>query len=775
MAATEIVLMLTGALLVALGVFELAIEWRRRAPGRHRAEILLVVVVLGAFAVAPDQVRAAVGWHPALGSLLTLILAGQPYLLLRLARRCHHVPGAAAWLSIAIAIVAAVFQESVAASTGWALALSLYLLVAFAGCAWIFSDAARLASGVARTRLTLIAAGVWLSAAMAGLYAVDAVRALGPLTISMARLLGVSALGCYYAGLVGPRWLRTGWARTSISDYLVTATQPGALSAEGRDAAIVTAAGASVSTTACAVLLFDHHAGPPAGGLLTARAAHPAPWRELRMAPGVGLVGHALADGRAAAGAPHECEPDLAALASVAGAYVLVLPICGEDHAWGVLAVVQPHGSLFPAGDADVLTTLCRHYAALLDHAAREEAARELDRAALNHRLRQAQRMEALGQLAGGIAHDFGNLLVAAEAYVSSLEASPNLEPDSRESLAGVRSVVRRAADLTGHLLAFSRQQDVQVRPINLPDVISDLLPTLERVLEKRVEVSFAGCAMPLRVLADAIQLEQIALNLAVNARDAMPEGGRLTICATGVELTGGRRQGTTELAPGHYARLTVSDTGAGMDAETQARIFEPFFTTKPVGHGTGLGLSTVHEIVTQLGGVIGVESAPGCGSTFDIYLPLAVAPGERTDTEPADLPAAGGSETILVVEDHPVFRQQLVEWLARRGYTVFDSDSPPDAQMQFDLERVDLMLTDVILPGGTGTELASALQQQRPGLAVLFVSGYAFETLIEHTLLPVGAPFLQKPLSEAHLLRTIRQILDARPRVDRPSNPSRT
>jgi signal transduction histidine kinase/CheY-like chemotaxis protein len=769
-AATDVVLMLTGTLLVALSVFQLGVEWRR-GPGLHRAETLLVVVVLGAFALAPDQVRAAAGWHPALGSLLTLILLGQPYLLLRLARRCHDVPDAVTWLSMAIAIAAAVVQQSVAASADWALALSLYSIVAFACCAWIFSDAARLASGVARTRLTLIAAGVWLSAAMAGLYAVDAVRPLGPLTVSMARLLGVSALGCYYAGLVGARWLRTVWGRTSISDYLVTATQPGALSAEGRDAALVTAAGAAVSTAARAVLLFDHHAG----GLLTARAAHPAAWRELRMAPGVGLVGRALASGRAAAGAPHECEPDLAALASVAGAHVLVLPICGADHAWGVLAVVQPHGSLFPAGDADVLTTLCRHYAAMLDYAAREEAARELDRAALNHRLRRAQRMEALGQLAGGIAHDFGNLLVAAEAYVSSLEASPNLEPDSRESLAGVRSVVRRAADLTGHLLAFSRQQDVQVRPINLADVISDLLPTLERVLEKRVEVSFAGCAMPLRVLADSIQLEQIALNLAVNARDAMPEGGRLTICATGVEITSSRRHGTQELAPGHYARLTVSDTGAGMDAETQARIFEPFFTTKPIGHGTGLGLSTVHEIVTQLGGVIGVESAPGCGSTFDIYLPLAASAGEGTDAEPADLPAAGGSETILVVEDHPVFRQQLVEWLARRGYTVFDSDSPADAQMQFDLERIDLMVTDVILPGGTGTELAGALQQQRPGLAVLFVSGYAFETLIEHSLLPVGAPFLQKPLSETHLLSTIRQILDARPRVDRSSNPSRT
>jgi two-component system cell cycle sensor histidine kinase/response regulator CckA len=422
-----------------------------------------------------------------------------------------------------------------------------------------------------------------------------------------------------------------------------------------------------------------------------------------------------------------------------------------------------------------VLAALCRHYAAMLDHAAHESASRELDRTALNHRLRQAQRMEALGQLAGGIAHDFGNLLVAAEAYVSSLEASPNLEPESRESLAGVRSVVRRAADLTGHLLAFSRQQDVQVRPMNLPDVISDLLPTLGRVLEKRIEVSFAGWAMPLWVLADAIQLEQIALNLAVNARDAMPDGGRLTICVTGVEITEARRHGTTELAPGHYARLTVSDTGAGMDAQTQARIFEPFFTTKPVGHGTGLGLSTVHEIVTQLGGVIGVESAPGCGSTFDIYLPLSAPSSECTEKEPPDLRAACGSETILVVEDHPVLRQQLVEWLSRRGYTVLDSDSPADAQMQADLEAIDLIVTDVILPGGTGTELAGALQEQRPGLAALFVSGYAFETLIEHTLLPLSAPFLQKPLTETHFLRTVRQILDARPRVDRPSNPSLT
>src|SRR5262245_33911615 len=343
----------------------------------------------------------------------------------------------------------------------------------------------------------------------------------------------------------------------------------------------------------------------------------------------------------------------------------------------------------------------------------------------------------------------------------------PRFDPVFDEPIAGIRDVARRAADLTGHLLAFSRQQTVRYRAVNLRDVVEELLPMLGRVLESRIEIGFAGVNVPVQVLADPVQIEQGVLNRAVNARDAMPDGGRLTICVTAADVTEPRPVGTTTLQPGRYARLIMSDTGIGMDAATKSRIFEPFFTTKAEGHGTGLGLSTVYGIVTQLGGRVAVDTAPGGGATFDIYLPVAASAVEEPLDAGEDVP--GGAETILVVEDHPVVRRQVSDWLSSRGYAVIESQHPADAREKTTgAAALDLALTDVVMPGGTGLELMASLREHQPNLPALFISGYEQSALVQHALLPAGAEFMQKPLAERDLVRRVRQILDARPRPRR-------
>jgi len=394
----------------------------------------------------------------------------------------------------------------------------------------------------------------------------------------------------------------------------------------------------------------------------------------------------------------------------------------------------------------------------------------ETERRALAERLQQTQKMEAVGQLAGGVAHDFNNLLTAVLGYAAIIESHPGYDRALDEHLIEIRRIAERATALTRRLLAFSRRQVVQPRLVNLADIVRDLVAMLDRVLEDRVQVEFRAEAEGW-ILADPVQIEQVVLNLAVNARDAMPSGGTIEIRTTIVALDQPTRMGDSVLAAGFYSSLTVADRGAGMDAATMARIFEPFFTTKDVGRGTGLGLSTVYGIVKQMGGGIHVTSAPGKGTTFMVLLPSAAAEAPAVDLPDAGEERLDGHETILVAEDDDAIRGLLEGWLHKRGYRVIVASNPAQARtaMAGDI-AVDLVVSDVIMPGGSGPALVRELQQQRPALPALYISGYAHATLTTEGHLPPGTNFLEKPFTESELLRRVRSVLAGKAkRVDEP------
>ncbi len=759
MPVTDFVLLLAGWTLAALTIRALAREASLR-PFFLRVEMAVVVAVL-AGALLAGEAAVAASAHAVLGPVFALVFLALPYVVLRLVQRFHHVPAALVWITIGVPIAGALaWRSPVPAAPIAAIGLPIYFAAILSYCASAFRSEARRAHGATSARLRFVATATWLQVAVAAIFELQAVGVpLGSFRSSIVLLLGVGVLAASYAGFGSPRALRSAWRRAALQEYFLDAAgNAPEMRAEHAAANLDRAAGRGVASVARAVLL----AGGGRPSPLVARSASVAGWSALAVSPGGGLVGQAIARGVPMTGRPRDCEPEVAVLAAHAGSSVYVVPIGGADRNWGVLIVVQERGSLFPDEDVELLQVLSRQTAMTLDQGREVAEKREMERRLLDERLRQAQRMEALGQLAGGIAHDFNNLLTAALAHVGSIEMHPRFDPVFDEPIAGIRDVARRAADLTGHLLAFSRQQAVQARLVNLRDVVADMLPTLGRVLESRIEISFAGVTAPVPILADPVQIEQVVLNLAVNARDAMPDGGRLTICVTAADITEPRHVGTTALQPGRYARLIMSDTGIGMDAATKSRIFEPFFTTKAEGHGTGLGLSTVYGIVTQMGGRIAVDTAPAGGATFDIYLPVASTTADATEV--ADEEVAGGAETILVVEDHPVVRRQVTDWLASRGYAVIESEHPAEARAKTTGHPgVDLALTDVVMPGGTGLELMATLRETQPNLPALFISGYAKSALVQHALLPPGADFMQKPLAESDLVRRVRQILDAR------------
>jgi two-component system cell cycle sensor histidine kinase/response regulator CckA len=381
------------------------------------------------------------------------------------------------------------------------------------------------------------------------------------------------------------------------------------------------------------------------------------------------------------------------------------------------------------------------------------------DRRNLEERLRQGQKMEAIGQLAGGVAHDFNNLLTAILGYADWLSADLSGDP-RHEQVAQIQKAAERAADLTQQLLTFSRRQLLQPAAVNLSDLVVDLLPMLRRVIGGGIEVvDLTAPALP-AVLGDRGQLERIIMNLAVNARDAMPSGGTLTIRTSEVWLDeGGEALGPAELVPGPYVLLGISDTGIGMDAETRRRAFEPFFTTKDVGRGTGLGLSTVYGIVQQMGGAIEVESEPDRGATFRLYFPQAsgvvaapVVPSER------------GSETVLLVEDEDALRRYLTHVLESHGYRVIAAEHVASALAltQSFGERIDLVISDVAMPGSTGPELVRLIGQARPGLSALFISGNRYTALAPQAHAISVDQLLVMPFSSAELLSKVRQILAA-------------
>jgi PAS domain S-box-containing protein len=386
----------------------------------------------------------------------------------------------------------------------------------------------------------------------------------------------------------------------------------------------------------------------------------------------------------------------------------------------------------------------------------------EEQRVRLETQLHQAQKMESLGRLAGGIAHDFNNILVPIIGYVEL--GMMNLSPENElyTDLKRVREAANKATDLTRQILAFSRKQVLEMRVLDLNTVVTDFENMMQRLIGEDIELQTFLDPTLYRIKADKGQIEQVLLNLVVNARDAMPMGGKLTIETANIYLDETYvKKYVNAQPPGHYALLAVSDTGHGMDAETQQQIFEPFFTTKAQGEGTGLGLATVFGIVKQHGGNILVYSEPGKGATFKIYLPQAEGTVQTPDTTVTESASIYGTETVLVVEDEEMVRKLVCETLETYGYEVIEAQSPNDGlQLASAEDKIHLLLTDVIMPEMNGRELYQKVAAAQPGIRVLYMSGYTDNVIVHHGMLDEGVNFLQKPFTVHNLIRKIRQVL---------------
>ncbi len=373
-----------------------------------------------------------------------------------------------------------------------------------------------------------------------------------------------------------------------------------------------------------------------------------------------------------------------------------------------------------------------------------------------------AQKMEAVGRLAAGVAHDFNNLLTVVTGY-SSLALEHLNAPDRLQTeISEINKAGNRAASLTRQLLAFSKKQVLQPQVLDLNHIVADMDRMLRRVIGEDIELVTVLDPNLSPVKADPGQIEQVIMNLAVNARDAMPKGGHLTIETGTVNLAETLARPHINVQPGAYVKLAVTDTGTGMNAETQAHIFEPFFTTKGQG-GTGLGLSTVFGIVEQSGGTILVYSEPGHGTTFKIYLPMVHEPAVRTERASATS-ASRGSETILVVEDEEAVRALICMILGQQGYRALQAESGPEALeiCGRDPQQIDLMITDLVMPSMGGGELAGRIAALRPMVKVLFMSGYTDTAIVQNGVLDPDTAFLEKPFTPAALSRKVRETLDA-------------
>jgi len=382
----------------------------------------------------------------------------------------------------------------------------------------------------------------------------------------------------------------------------------------------------------------------------------------------------------------------------------------------------------------------------------------------LEKQLRQAQKMEAIGQLAGGIAHDFNNILAAILMHLGVLQEDSRVQPDLKEALGEIEEQTQRAANLTRQLLLFSRRQVPTPEVLNVNVLLKDLLKMLRRLLGEKIRVTFRRAEEEAWVRGDAGMLEQVVMNLCINARDAMLQGGELAISVATVEARAENMRRNPDARPGRFVRLSVADNGCGMDEAVLKRLFEPFFTTKEPGKGTGLGLATVYGIIKQHEGWVDVESTIGLGSVFRVHLPAVIEPAKMEANPLMSETIRGGTETILLVEDERSVRQTVALCLRKLGYAVLEADNGSEALglWKQNGDRIQLLISDMVMPGElTGQELAEGLLQQKPSLKAILSSGYSAELAENGSVTHPALSFLAKPYRAALLAKTVRLLLD--------------
>jgi signal transduction histidine kinase len=436
---------------------------------------------------------------------------------------------------------------------------------------------------------------------------------------------------------------------------------------------------------------------------------------------------------------------------------VVYLTAYSEEATLERARATKPYGYLLkPFSERELHATIQM----VLERSGTEKALR-----ASEERLRQAQKMEVVGQLAGGVAHDFNNLLAIIYGNLDLLDEALVDRPDLRQIVQNTMNAAARGASLTHQLLAYSRLQPLAPSVLDLGKLIVDMTKLLQRTLGETIEVQNQAPSNLWKTLIDPNQLENAVLNLAVNARDAMPGGGKLMIEAQNAILDAAYAEQQLEVVPGRYVMLAVTDTGVGMSKDIAARALEPFFTTKPTGQGTGLGLSMVYGFVKQSKGHIKIYSEEGHGTSVKLYLPAAATDQEdgRVATDQSELPGAKPGEVVLVVEDDPLVLRLAVQLLTRLGYQTLEAHDGPEAIAMLERAgRIDLLFTDVVLPKGmNGTALAREAQRQKPNLKVLYMSGYTANAIIHHGVLDKGVHLLTKPFRKVELARKVRQVLD--------------
>jgi signal transduction histidine kinase/ActR/RegA family two-component response regulator len=437
---------------------------------------------------------------------------------------------------------------------------------------------------------------------------------------------------------------------------------------------------------------------------------------------------------------------------------LLAIPLFRENEVVGIIGLGNRPGG-YDASHPQRLELLSQATAVLYDSFRRRRRETELEEQFLH-----SQKMESIGRLAGGVAHDFNNLLTSIMGYADLLKAQIRPEETARQSVQEIRHAAERAADLTRQLLAFSRRQILQPRRVDLNHVVADMQRMLARLLGEDIELCSLPSPEPAAVEADPGQIEQVVMNLAVNARDAMPDGGTLTIQTSNLELAASDSQRLPGLRPGAYVELSVADTGVGMDERTLAHAFEPFFTTKVRGKGTGLGLSTVYGIIRQSGGTVRVHSEPGEGTRVSVFLPRCAKQTEAIAAGTTCPLGSDGAETVLLVEDEAAVRALVREVLEMNGYVVLEAADGKAAMKLATRTRhhIDLLLTDVVMPQMSGRELAERLTAQRPDLRVLYMSGYTPESVLRNGLVPEGTAFMCKPFTVPELARKLREVLES-------------